>query len=129
MSASKLVGVTVLIAILCAWAYVTLVGEPRLQVGIANGAYTNGCCGTVVLDNGIMTIANQRVGYVVEQDKAGPYVLPKTYIGASVTGFVVRSRGHALKLRLDDPNHPHQVELVDDGPNGGAFSFMRTSVR
>lgn len=127
MSARQLVGIIVLVAMLCAWAYIALSGEPRLQVGIANGAYANVCCGTVVLDNGIMTVSNERVSYVVEQDKAGPYVLPKTYVGASVSGFVVGPNAHPLKLRLNGINHPRQIELLDDGPSGGAFLFTRTS--
>ncbi|HLZ78897.1 MAG TPA: hypothetical protein VKQ09_06115 [Sphingomonas sp.] len=127
MSASKLVGIIGLIVVLCAWGYIALTGAPRLQVGIANGAYVNRCCGTVVLNNGIMTVANQRIGYVIERDKAGPYVLPKTYVGASATGFVIKPDAYALKLHLDDPTHPHQIELLDDGPTGDAFPFMQKS--
>lgn len=127
MSAGKLVGVIVLIVVLCAWAYIVLTGEPRLQVGIATGAYANRCCGLVVLNNGIMTVANQRIGYVIEQDKAGPYVLPQTHVAASATGFVIKPDAHPLKMRLDDPSHPHQVELLGDSPRGGPFPFVRKS--
>jgi len=79
----------VVLVVFSVWAYIALTGEPRLQVGIANGRYSNGCCGTMVLKNGLMTVANQRVGYVVEQDKEGPYVLPNAYVGASDYGFVM----------------------------------------
>ena len=127
MSASKTVGVIGVAVILCAWAYIALTGEPRLQVTIANGAYTNDCCGTVVFRDGIMTVANQRIEYVIEQDKAGAYVLPKAYVGASPAGFVIKPNADAFKLRLDDANHPHQIEFLDDGPRGEAFTFMRTS--
>lgn len=129
MSASKSVGTIVLIGVvLCAWADIVLTGEPRLQVGIANGSFANSCCGTVVFHDGIMRVANRRIGYVIEQDKAGPYVLPEAYVGASVTGFVIKPNAYALKLRLDDPDHPHQIELLDDGPSAEAFTFMRTNV-
>ena len=109
------------------WTYIALTGEPRLQIGTANGRYSNRCCGTVVLANGTMTVANRHVSYVIEQDKGGPYVLPEAYVGASDRGFVIRSEAHALKLRLDDPAHPHQVELLDDAAVGGAYPFARVN--
>ena len=129
MSASRLVGIVGVIAVLCAWIYIALTGEPCLQVRIADGTYANPCCGSLVLDNGTMTIANQRISYVIEQDKAGPYILPKTYVGASATGFIFKPRAYALKLSLDDPAHPRRVELLDDGPSGEAFSFVRKNDR
>ena len=70
-----------------------------------------------------MTLADQRVSYVIEQDKAEPYILPKTYVGASSHGFVLRSAGYPLKLRLDNSAHPQQVELLDDGSGGKAYLF------
>lgn len=124
MRANKLVGGSVLIAIFCGWAYIALTDAPRLQFRVANGVYSNRCCGSIVLNNGMMTVANQRIGYVIEQDKIGPYLLPKTYVGAAKTGFVVRSDRYALKLRLDDPARPRQVELLDDGPGGTAYPFV-----
>lgn len=127
MSVNKAVGIILVLVVFCAWAYIALTGEPQLQIGIANGRYSNRCCGTVALTNGVMTVENQHVGYVIEQDKAGPYVLPKAYVGASDHGFVIRSDGHALKLRLDDPAHPHQVELLDDTADGEAYPFPRVN--
>jgi len=123
MSASKAVGMTVFIVVVSMWAYIALTGEPRLPIGIANGSYSNRCCGTLVVADGVMTLADQRVSYVIEQDKAGPYILLKTYVGASNHGFVFRSTGYPLKLRLDNPAHPQQVELLDDGSGGEAYSF------
>jgi hypothetical protein len=75
-----------------------------------------------------MTLDGQYVRYVVESDKAGPYVLPEGYVGASGHAFVVRRNGYPLKLRLDAASHPHSVELTDDGP-GDVFSFQRTDDR
>jgi len=71
-----------------------------------------------------MSVLKQRVGYVVESDKGGPYILPSVYVGASSQGFVVRRNGFALKLRLDDENHPANIELMDDA-DGSVFSFHR----
>jgi len=72
-----------------------------------------------------MTVADQRIGYVIEQDKAGPYILPRVYVGASNTGFVIKSNAYALKLRLDDAARPHQIELLDDQPDGAAYPFVQ----
>lgn len=124
MSANKAVGIIVLIVVVCAWAFIALTDEPRLQLGIANGSYSNRCCGTVTFANGVMSVANQRVSYVVERDKVGRYVLPSAYVGATETGFVIRSNAHALKLRLDDSTLPQHVLLFDDGP-GNAYPFAR----
>ena len=127
MNASKAVGVIVLMVVLSLSAYIGLTGEPRLALSIANGSYANRCCGRVVLTNGIMAVANQRIGYVVEQDKEGPYVLPNAYVGASDTGLVIRPNGFPLKLRLDDQSYPRSVDLLDDRPGGKSYSFERTA--
>ena len=125
MNVSKAVGVIVVTVVLATWAYIALTGEPRLPINIANGSYSNRCCGTVIFTNGVMTVADQRVSYVVEEDKVGPYVLPTAYVGASKGGVMVRSGSSALKLRLDDSVHPQQVELIDDAPGGKAYLFVR----
>ena len=122
---SKAVGAIVVTVVLAIWAYIALTGEPRLPINIANGSYSNRCCGTVIFANGVMTVADQQVRYVVEEDKVGPYVLPEAYVGASNGEVIVRSGSSALKLRLDDSAHPQQVELVDDAPGGNAYLFMR----
>ena len=127
MNASKYVGGVGLIVVLCLWAYIALAGEPRLPISSANGMYANRCCGRVVLTNGVMAVANQRIGYVVEEDKAGAYVLPNAYVGASDTALVIRPNGFPFKLRLDDPSRPRSVELLDDKPRGKSYSFERVS--
>lgn len=109
------------------WAYIALTGQPRLPIGIANGSYSNRCCGTLVVADGVMTLANQRVSYVIEQDKVGPYLLPKTYVGAANHGFVFRSASYPLKLRIDNSVHPQQIELSDDGSGGKAYVFASQS--
>ncbi|WP_138983907.1 hypothetical protein [Sphingomonas elodea] len=127
MRASKTVGIATVVMVLCAWVYIALSGEPRLPTSIANGRYSNGCCGTIVLHDGVMTVANQRVDYIVERDKAGPYVLPTAYVGASAHAIVVRSDAYPLKLRIDDPAHPRQLELLGDAADGGRYSFARVN--
>ncbi|MET3725335.1 hypothetical protein [Sphingomonas trueperi] len=115
------------VLVLGAWAYLALSGKPRLPTSIANGRYSNGCCGTIALHDGMMTVANRRVDYIVGLDKAGPYVLPTAHVGASAQAIVVRSDAYPLKLRLDDAVHPHQLELLGDAADGGRYSFARVN--
>ena len=124
MGVSELAGSIVVVSVLCAWAVIALTDEPRLPIGIANGSYSNDCCGSIVLKDGVMAVANQRISYIIERDKGGPYVLPKTYVGASNKRFVIKSDADALKLRLDDPVNPHQVELLDIDA-AFAYPFVR----
>ena len=79
------------------------------------------------MSDGQMTASNQRVTYVIERDKLGPYVLPKTYVGASGAGFVVKSGGFPMKLRLDTSSSPPSIELVDVRPGGSVYSFVRSN--
>ena len=127
MSANKAVGIATVVMALCVWAYIALSGQPRLPTGIANGQYSNGCCGTIVLHDGVMAVANQRVDYIIERDKAGPYVLPTAYVGASAHAFVVRFDTYPLKLRLDDSTHPHKLELLGYAADGRRYSFVRVN--
>ena len=125
MDASKVISGIVLIAVCGAWVDIALEGEPRLPVDLANGSYINQCCDMLNLSNGQMTIKNQHISYVIERDKAGPYVLPKMYVGASEAGFVIRPNADAMKLRLDNGPNPHRIELLDVGPPGASYSFER----
>jgi len=97
-----------------------IAGQSRLPIDAANGAYFNACCGNLVMRDGHIALGNQRVTYVIERDKVGPYVLPKTYLGASGEGFVLKSDGFPVKLRLDASSSPQTIELVDDRPGGSA---------
>jgi len=92
-----------------------LLDEPKLAVSSANGAYTNACCGTIVLRNGDLTLADrQDVRYEVEQDKTGPYVLPVAFVGVlDGNGFQVDNGRQPLKLRLDRTPNPTRIELTD----------------
>lgn len=125
MNVSKAVGAIVVTVVLAAWAYIALMGEPRLPINVANVSYSNRCCGTVIFANGVITVVDQQVSYVVEEDKVGPYVLPKEFVGASNGRVIVRSGSSPRKLRLDDPAHPQQVELVNDASGDKAYLFKR----
>lgn len=114
MSASKTIGSAVFITGLIIWAYILLSDAPRLAIAIANGSYSNPCCGTLVLADGAMEFADQRVSYVIEEDKAGPYVLPQGYVGATSNGIELRPEAYPLKLRIHLAS-PKQVILSGDG--------------
>ena len=127
MRESKLAAAGIVIAVGCAWAYILIAGEPRLPIGAANGTYSNRCCGTLTLKNGTMRIGGQKINYVIESNKMGPYVLPNVYVGASPQGFVVRPKGYPLILNLDRPNDPRRVELLDDSVGPVSYTFARTN--
>lgn len=99
---------------------------PRLPQSFADGTYAGDCCGKIHLQNGHMMVAGQRVSYVVERDKQGPYVLPPFYIGATIMGMVVNRDQHPLKLRLNDENRPTEIELMDSA-SGMVISLQRVS--
>lgn len=109
----------------CAAALFTTIsaGVPKLPLGIANGSYSNSCCGTLFLADGRMTVLGERISYVIESDKEGSYVLPSLYVGTSPKGFLVRD-GFPLKLRLNDDAHPTSIELINDA-DGSVFVFQR----
>ena len=44
---------------------------PQLPLALANGSYSNACCGRLILTNGRMIVGSQEVSYVVENDKIG----------------------------------------------------------
>ncbi len=127
VNVSKLVGGVVLIAVPCTWASLWLTDPPRLQAGIANGAYANRCCGEVVLKNGLMTVANQHLVYVIERDNGGPYILPERYVGASKQGFVIKFDAPALKLHINKSVRPSEIQLLDE--DGEVYPFARATVR
>jgi hypothetical protein len=129
MNERKLIGGFIVGAACCAWAYILIAGQPRLPVDAADGTFTNQCCGEVTLKDGVISVGSQRLNYLIESEKIGPYVLPKVIVGASNKGFVIRPDGYSLKLRLDRTADPMNIELIDERPNAGTFSFIRTKVR
>jgi hypothetical protein len=125
MSPKRLPGPVIAIVASCLMAYILVTDAPRLPISAADGTYFDPCCGTFTLKQGRMLIGNQRISYLIESDKAGAYVLPGVYVGASPTGFVIRTDAYPLKLRLDDTSNPRQVELLDTGPTGALYTFKR----
>jgi hypothetical protein len=88
------------------------------------GVFENDCCGTVGLAAGRLALnGGQSISYDVGRDERGPYILPRTYVGAlEDQGFEVDGTQPAQKLRLDRLPAPRAIQL----PMGArAFVFRR----
>jgi hypothetical protein len=89
--------------------------KPAVQAGSENGAFANDCCGTIELRDGGMRLNDkQTVAYSVGSDARGPYILPRTYVGAiEDIGFEVDGTPPATKLRLDKLPAPSSILLYE----------------
>ncbi len=77
------------------------------------GTFENDCCGTVTLAQGRLSLnGSQTIRYDVGRDAHGPYLLPRTYVGAlEDQGFEVDGTQPARKLRLDRLPGPQAIQL------------------
>jgi hypothetical protein len=77
------------------------------------GYFESDCCGTVRLAGGRIELNDrQSVRYDVGRDERGPYLLPRTYVGALEDyGFEVDGTQSPSKLRLDRLPAPQAIEL------------------
>lgn len=104
-----------------------LLRAPGLPIDAANGSYAHDCCGTLTLDDGLMSFGESRktVRYSVGRDEAGPYILPATYVGPwEERGFEIDGSRPPLKLRLDTLPRPAAIALGD-----GRKSYLLTRKR
>ena len=95
---------------------VFLLREPGLPIDAANGSFVNDCCGTLTLDDGLMSFGEswKKVHYSVGQDETGPYILPVTYVGPwEERGFEIDGSRRPVRLRLDRLPRPATIELGD----------------
>jgi len=97
--------------------------RPGLRVGPENGAFANDCCGTIELRDGGMRLNDkQTVHYAVGRDARGPYILPRTYVGAlEDRGFEVDGTRQTARLRLDRLPRPNLI-LLHEGPTPYVFT-------
>src|SRR6478609_9101003 len=92
------------------WAF-----PQNLPVGTANGVYANACCGTLELRDGVMSFGkNERIGYVIEYDKVGRYVLPTVFVGVRGGRKIAADKSRSmLKLYLDASPLPAAIKLTN----------------
>jgi hypothetical protein len=102
----------VAVAVLIAAGIAIFTYESGLPSDIADGFYSNDCCGTLELRGGHM-IANgvELVNYTVQQDDQGPYILPRSFIGTEDGGFVLDGDRRVRKLRLNALPSPNRISL------------------
>lgn len=95
-------------------ALVLFLHAPAAKAG-ENGTFANDCCGTVELRDGKMLLADQQtVGYSVARDAAGPYILPRTYVGViPYQGFDVDGTRSVRRLRLDRLPAPTSITIYE----------------
>lgn len=92
--------------------YLLFAPAPKLPLDAANGVYANDCCGTIRLHDGVMQFRNQQVAYVIETDKGGAYLLPRTYVGVLPPyGLQIDRSRNQLKMRLDDEKRPETISI------------------
>jgi hypothetical protein len=89
-----------------------MMGGPPPSSG-EEGTFQNDCCGTVTLAQGRLSVnGSQSVRYDVGRDAHGPYILPRTYVGAyEDVGFEIDGSQRARKLRLDHLPRPQEIQL------------------
>jgi hypothetical protein len=94
--------------------FFTLLYEPVVKAG-ENGIFKNDLCGTIELSDGKMLLNGQRaIRYKVGRDAAGPYVLPRIYVGAVPDfGFDIDGTRSIIKLRLDRLPGPSRLTLQE----------------
>ena len=109
-------GVAILAVLLLAiWLFLPMLraNGPTDQ---AEGDFSHDCCGILRLDHGnILLNGKQKVAFSVGRDPGGPFILPKTYIGAfEDIGFEVDGTRPPIKLRLDRLPEPNTI-LIREG--------------
>lgn len=125
MSGRSWITISIIVTVVAIWIYVIFVPPPQLPIGAANGTYSHVCCETIKLNNGEMRIGNQLVSYVIESDKAGPYVLTSEYVGVlDGSKFEISPNKFPLKMSFDDSAHPTAIEIMSPG---GTYRFARVS--
>lgn len=82
----------------------------------ANGLFANDCCSDIRLQDGVMSVADVKVDYVVGRDAKGPFVLPDRFVGTwEDRGIQMDGSRPAVKLRLDRLPGPRAIQLYDFG--------------
>jgi hypothetical protein len=104
--------------------FLLFLSRQAVPAGRENGIFENDCCGTLVLrDGGMILNGKQTVPYIVGRDVRGPYILPRTYVGAlEDIGFEVDGTQPSIRLRLDRLPQPSRILLYS---GARPFAFKR----
>jgi hypothetical protein len=96
----------------------------RDPIGTANGVYTSACCGSLILHDGVLRFDDTNLGYVIEHDKVGKYVLPEKSLGV-IHGakIVVTSPKSADEIRLHDSEQPRSLTMFGTDRNGSLIEY------
>jgi hypothetical protein len=101
-----------LLLVVAALLSLVLRPAPKLARDMADGVYANECCGTLTLRNGAMSFHQHELAYIIETDKGGAYIMPKTYVGVEPPyGLQIDRTKNPLKMRLDDEKHPQAISI------------------
>jgi hypothetical protein len=98
---------------------------PRDPIGTANGVYSSDCCGSLILRDGFLRFDDTNVGYVVEHDKVGRYVLPDKHVGVIEGQRVVAgTQKYALKIYLHDTDGPRRLSMLGTDKSGQSRDYV-----
>jgi hypothetical protein len=95
----------------------------RDPIGTANGVYTSACCGSLILRDGVLRFDDTNIGYVVEHDKAGKYVLPDRSLAVIHGSKVVLKSESGDELRLNDAEHPRSLTMFGTDQTGALEEY------
>ena len=112
MAAGRWVTITIMVCVFGAWINILLTGEQKLPLKTANGNYYNACCGVIKLHDGSLEYGSYAIGYTVEYDKVGAYVLPKGFVATTGNRVDIDRGAYPSKLRLDRQSKPTQLEIM-----------------
>jgi hypothetical protein len=105
--------------------YIAVSPPPRDPIGTANGVYTSTCCGSLILHDGVLRFDDTNVGYVVEHDKVGRYVLPEKYVGVAQGKVVVAgTEKYPLKIYLYDTDGPRRLSMLGADSGGQTADYV-----
>ena len=115
MNGARWTGLAAAVALLGTGAAALLLRDPGLPSDSADGAYVHDCCGTIVLKNGEMVLNGAKtVGYVVDRDESGPYILTDKFVGTwEERGFEIDGSRPPLKMHLDTIPRPSTIKFSD----------------
>jgi len=104
--------------------YFVLKPPEQLPLSQADGIYANSCCGTLVLKGGRGTHGGAAFDYVIEQDKMGPFVLPKSRLVTvdDASRLVIVQDEPPLMLRLETSMRPQWIDIPGFGKS---YRFAR----